>query len=119
GLKLHLGGGSRKLPGWVNADSGGGDLAIDLRWTLPFQNASAQYVLASRLTERLDKKTELPRFLQEVKRVLAPGGVLRLVESHDGETLSQALREAGFADVEKSDFMASKHEALRVDDASQ
>jgi predicted SAM-dependent methyltransferase len=45
-----------------------------------------------------------------------------LFESHkygyDFDTLRKVLEECGFADVQRSEFMASAHAELRVDDAS-
>jgi predicted 2-oxoglutarate/Fe(II)-dependent dioxygenase YbiX len=173
GLKLHLGCGGHKLAGWVNVDSTGGDLAMDLRWPLPFRDGSVRYAFASHMVEHLYRATELPRFLEDVRRVLEPGGVFRVIVpdiekclrayvagdarffeerkktwawaaackthldhflayaganqalegfgghkyAYDFETLSVALRDAGF-EVERSDFMASRHEALRIDTAS-
>jgi predicted SAM-dependent methyltransferase/predicted 2-oxoglutarate/Fe(II)-dependent dioxygenase YbiX len=173
-LKLHLGCGGHKLLGWINVDATGGDLAMDLRWPLPFGDGSVRFVFSSHVLEHLYRNTELPRVLAEVRRVLAPGGVFRIVVpdiekclrayaagdaaffearkktwpwaaeckthldhflmyaganqalegfsghkyGYDFETLSVALRDAGFVDIERSEFMASRHEALRVDSAS-
>ena len=174
GIKLHLGCGVHRLPGWINVDASGGELAMDLRWPLPFGDGTVRYVFAAHVAEHLYRNSELPRFLEEVRRVLEPGGVFRVVvpdiekclrayaagdaaffeerkktwawaakckthldhflmytganqalENYEGhkyaydfETLSVALLDAGFAQVERSDFMASPHEALRVDAAS-
>jgi|GEM_PF-146886 len=78
-LRLHLGCAGHRLPGWVNIDASGGDLAMDLRWPLPFGAASAEYAFASHVLEHLYRFGELPALLREIHRVLRPGGVLRAV----------------------------------------
>lgn len=174
GLKLHLGCGPHLLPGWVNIDAKGGDIRMDLRWPLPFPNASARYVFASHVLEHFYRKMEVPPLVKEIRRILAPGGVLRVVvpdvelflrayvagdeqffadrariwpyvlsyktrldqfltyvgasqvlEDFDGhmygydfETLASVLNEAGFTDIKRSQFMASSHPELRIDEAS-
>lgn len=40
-------------------------------------------------------------------------------QGYDFETLSHILRQAGFTSVERSEYMASRHEELRVDTASR
>jgi predicted SAM-dependent methyltransferase len=78
-IKLHLGCGVSSLAGWVNVDTRDGDVRMDLRWPLPFTDRSVRYVFACHVIEHFYRKSELPRLLSEVHRVLAPGGVLRLV----------------------------------------
>jgi predicted 2-oxoglutarate/Fe(II)-dependent dioxygenase YbiX/SAM-dependent methyltransferase len=174
GLKVHLGCGDHRIAGWVNVDARGGDIRMDLRWPLPFRDGSVSYVFASHVFEHLYRGTELRAVLREVRRVLSPGGVLRIVvpdmekclrayvaaddrffadrartwpwaaacrthldhflayagaaqalEDLDGhkygydfQSLSVAVREAGFRTVVRSEFMASTHPELRVDHAS-
>jgi len=55
-----------------------------VRWAdavrrIPFPDSSAEVVYSSHMIEHLDPVTEAPRFLHEVRRVLVPGGILRLV----------------------------------------
>jgi predicted SAM-dependent methyltransferase/predicted 2-oxoglutarate/Fe(II)-dependent dioxygenase YbiX len=174
GLKLHLGAGGHPLRGWVNIDVSGTDFRQDLRWGLPFPDGAAKYIFASHVVEHLYRYHEAPTVLGEIHRVLAPGGVFRVVVpdvekclrayargderffedrkktwpwaatcktrldhfltyaganqtlegftghkyGYDFETLSLALREAGFARVKRSRYMGSEHPPLRVDDAS-
>jgi len=171
GLRLHLGSGSHRLPGWVNIDACGGDIRMDLRWPLPFPADAACYVYACHVAEHLYRGSELPALLREIRRVLAPCGVFRIVvpdieqclrayvrnderffqerartwawsrecrtrlehflgyagaqqmlENLDGhvygydfDTLAFVLHDAGFAHVERSVFMGSKHAQLRID----
>lgn len=79
GLKLHLGSGPTRLPGWVNIDAHPAELSLDLRWGLPFKADSADYVFMSHVFEHFYYPDEALVVLQEIHRVLAPGGRLRLI----------------------------------------
>jgi predicted SAM-dependent methyltransferase len=78
-LKLHLGCGGQRLPGWINIDARGGDLRMDLRWPLPFADRSVRYVFACHVVEHLYRRSEAPRLFADLRRVMMPSGVLRLV----------------------------------------
>ena len=174
-LKLHIGAGASRLPGWVNIDNFPAELALDVTWGLPFGDGAADYVFMSHILEHLFYPEGALMLLREVNRVLAPGGRLRVIvpdvekclkayveqdetffasrketwhwwpeaktrledflayagagprpssflDSHkfgyDFETLAHVLREAGFAAVERSGYMATSDPVLRVDDAS-
>lgn len=78
---LNLGCGRRRHPQWTNADlvpSGPDVLAVDLRRPLPFATASFTAVYAAHVVEHLDPG-EADALLREAARVLAPGGVMRIV----------------------------------------
>ena len=79
GLKLHLGSGATRLPGWVNIDAYPAELSLDLRWGLPFEPQSADYVFMSHVFEHLYYPEESSSVLQDIHRVLSPGGRLRLI----------------------------------------
>jgi predicted SAM-dependent methyltransferase len=141
---------------------------------LPFPDNSVQYIFASHVIEHVYRSNELPVLLSELRRVLQPGGVMRIIVpdiekcirayagndaqyfeersktwawaagcktpldhflgyaganqtlenfgghkyGYDLQTLSLALSEAGFSAVERSDFMQSAHEDLRIDEHS-
>ena len=78
-LKLHIGSGARKLPGWVNIDVFPAELSINVNRPLPFADASARLVFASHVLEHLYYPGEALRFLGECRRVLASGGRIRLI----------------------------------------
>ncbi len=174
-LKLHIGCGKNHLPGWINIDVHPAPLALNVLRGLPFADGSVRYVFVSHLLEHLFYPRDVQPFLSELRRVLMPGGVVRIIvpdiaqcieayvhndrsffgnrretwpwwpenptrledflaysgagaepaylfESHkygyDFETLERVLRDAGFHEVTRSDFGASRHPELRVDDAS-
>ncbi|MEX0670170.1 MAG: methyltransferase domain-containing protein [Pirellulales bacterium] len=78
---LNLGCGRRRHPDWTNADlvpSAADVLAVDLRRPLPFAAASFTAVYASHVIEHL-APVEADRLLREAHRVLAPGGIVRIV----------------------------------------
>jgi predicted SAM-dependent methyltransferase len=78
--RLHVGCGSRPAPGWINADRRPGegvDLCVDLREGLPMADDSVDCAVAMHVLQDL-AWNELPGVLAELRRVLRPGGTLRL-----------------------------------------
>jgi len=78
--RLHVGCGSRPAPGWINADRRPGegvDLCADLREGLPMADDSVDCAVAMHVLQDL-AWNELPGVLAELRRVLRPGGTLRL-----------------------------------------
>ncbi len=79
-----------------------------IRWAdatrrIPAEEASAQVLYSSHMLEHLDR-AEVQAFLKEARRVLAPGGIIRLVVP-DIRKLCEAYREEGDADK----FIAATH----------
>jgi predicted SAM-dependent methyltransferase len=77
-IRLHIGSGQRRLEGWVNIDHQalpGVDRVMDVRRGLPFANVATIY--AEHFLEHLPLEAGLA-FLTECRRVLEPGGRLRL-----------------------------------------
>jgi predicted SAM-dependent methyltransferase len=77
-IRLHIGSGQRHLEGWVNIDHQklpGVDRVVDVRNGLPFEDVSTIY--AEHFLEHLPLEAGLA-FLRECRRVLEPGGRLRL-----------------------------------------
>jgi SAM-dependent methyltransferase len=78
-LKLHIGCGPGHLEGWVNIDVHPAPLAMNVLWGLPFLPGSARLIFVSHMLEHLFHPTEVKPFLAELRRVLAPGGTVRIV----------------------------------------
>lgn len=78
-LKVHIGCGGHELPGWINVDNHPAPLAINLDWGLPLPSGSARFVFLAHLLEHLFHPVQSSRLLGEIRRVLAPGGVVRIV----------------------------------------
>ena len=78
-LKVHIGCGGHELPGWINIDNHPAPLAINLDWGLPLPDRSARYVFVSHLLEHLFHPGQAGHLLAEIRRVLMPGGIARIV----------------------------------------
>ena len=80
-FRLHLGCGTHRLSGWVNIDLAGpaADLRIDVRAGLPFDDAAVEVVYIAHLLEHLEYPDDALGLLRECRRVLVPGGLLRVV----------------------------------------
>jgi predicted SAM-dependent methyltransferase len=77
---LNLGCGQRFHPAWTNVDLAPADPSIrrcDVIQPLPFADATFDAVYHSHLLEHLPRAGALP-FLRECRRVLKPGGIMRL-----------------------------------------
>ena len=78
-LNLHIGCGPCLLPGWINIDVHPAPLATNVLWGLPFADGSVRHVFLSHLLEHLFYPNDVHPFLLDIRRVLAPGGVVRIV----------------------------------------
>ena len=78
-LQVHLGCGGHHIPGWINLDNYPAPLAVNLQQGVPLPNKSARYVFLSHLLEHLFYPDQAHCLLDEIKRVLQPGGVVRIV----------------------------------------
>ncbi|MBL9118707.1 MAG: methyltransferase domain-containing protein [Phycisphaerae bacterium] len=78
---LNLGCGRRRHPAWTNADLVPATpevLRVDLREPLPFGNGEFDGVYASHVLEHLSPARGR-RLVAEIRRILKPGGTVRLV----------------------------------------
>ena len=78
--KLHVGCGGYYIEGWLNADIDlrrKVDIFLDARRPLPFEDDRFHLVFAEHLIEHITF-AEARRFCSELRRVLRPGGVVRL-----------------------------------------
>lgn len=76
--KLHLGCGDRILPGWANIDiDGRGTLVWDLLDPLPIPPSSIAFVYSEHFIEHISRDDAL-RLLRHVRRIIRPGGVVRV-----------------------------------------
>ncbi len=79
-VKLHLGCGTKHWEGWVNIDavkSCQPDLVHDLRNPLPYEDCTADIIVAEDLLEHFDKYMRYI-LLEDWARVLKIGGIIRL-----------------------------------------
>lgn len=78
--KIHLGCGKNVLPGWLNCDWKSISPHIYLfnaAMRFPFKGDAFKYALSEHMIEHMDYLDAM-HFINEVYRVLAPGGVLRI-----------------------------------------
>ena len=78
-LNLHIGCGKGLLGGWVNIDIHPAPLSMNVLRGLPFGAGSARHIFVSHFLEHLFFPRDVKPFLAELRRVLAPGGVVRIV----------------------------------------
>jgi predicted SAM-dependent methyltransferase len=97
-LLLNVGCGKNGKHGWVNVDSEqapGVTCVYDCRRRIPLRSGTAKAVFTEHLFEHLDYAEEAPRFLAECRRVLEPGGALRIVVP-DGRKYLLAYADGGW-----------------------
>jgi predicted SAM-dependent methyltransferase len=78
--RLNWGCGGDPRPGWINSDvkdDPGIDLVCDIRAGLPLENDSIDYAVSIHALPEVPYDNLVP-VLEELRRVLKPGGVLRL-----------------------------------------
>lgn len=75
--KLHIGAGPFRLDGWLNTDLIAGEAYLDLTRRLPFADATFVHAFGEHVIEHLSEAAGTA-LVGELRRVLGPGGVLRL-----------------------------------------
>jgi len=93
-IGINLGCGPMARSGWVNCDAQalpGVDLRCDLRRGLALGADYADYVVAIHVLQDLDYAEIVPA-LREIRRVLKPGGVLRLAVPDIDRAISAYVR---------------------------
>ncbi len=107
-LLVNIGCGPRGLDGWVNIDcvaAPGVTCVRDCRTELPLPSKSAKGVFTEHFLEHLDYYEEAPKFLAECRRILRPGGTLRIIVP-DGAKYLEAYCSGDLAAMETiSPFM--------------
>lgn len=83
-VKLNFGCGKNKLAGWVNYDR-----EIDIAKPLPFADGYADFIFAEHVVEHVPYKAAYA-FLRECRRVLKPGGTVRIAVPSIEQVLAHA-----------------------------
>ena len=81
-LSLNVGAGGCGLPDWVNIDVTPGPhttVLLDIRKRLPFADGSVRRLFTEHTIEHLDFGGDIPQLFSEFHRIMAPGGVLRII----------------------------------------
>jgi SAM-dependent methyltransferase len=77
--KLHLGCGSRRVPGWLNVDITKSNCDVDLcGGRLPWKAGCFEAVVSQHFIEHAELREELIPLLRELRRVLIAGGEIWL-----------------------------------------
>jgi len=77
--RLHLGCGTRRIPGWFNIDVTGSEYNVDLaRGYLPFTDNVFQSVVSQHVIEHLELTSELLPLLRELHRCCQSGATVWL-----------------------------------------
>lgn len=80
-MKLSIGAGARRIPGWVHLDIDPAlqpDIVADITQPLPLPDASVSYILCEEVVTQISIEACIG-FLRECRRVLRPGGVVRVL----------------------------------------
>jgi predicted SAM-dependent methyltransferase len=101
-LKLHLGSGGRRPAGWLNVDIVGmdADLYWDLTRPLPFPDGVADAVFFEHVLEHFPLGQVLD-MLAETRRLLAPGGIVRVGVPDFGRYLESYAGDRAFIERER------------------
>jgi hypothetical protein len=100
-LLVNVGCGPNGLSGWVNIDCAalpGVTCVRDCRTEIPLPTGSVRGIFTEHFVEHLDYYEEAPRFIAECRRVLRPGGVLRIIVPDGGRYL-EAYSSGRLADM--------------------
>ena len=103
GLRINIGAGPNRVPGWTNIDLHPAQLALNLRWGLPLADGTVDLAYSAHCIEHQYLADALGT-LREIHRVLAPGGTLRLVVP-DIETYARAYVQGD------ADFFADRRQS--------
>ncbi|MGZ3406786.1 MAG: class I SAM-dependent methyltransferase [Polyangia bacterium] len=94
--KLHLGCGTVRFDGWINIDADPKLDTVDLRWDLgrsiPVGDGTCRLLFSEHLLEHLPPDRGVA-FLKECRRVLQPGGVVRIAMPSLENILAKAVSE--------------------------
>jgi predicted SAM-dependent methyltransferase len=108
-LLVNVGCGPRGHHGWVNLDAyraEGVTCVRDCRTKLALESGSARAIFSEHFVEHLDYYEQAPRFLADCRRVLEPGGTLRIIVP-DGEKYLRAYARGGWDAIRRFSSLTS------------
>lgn len=109
---LHIGCGDNELPGWLNTElcPRGAQIFLDATRRFPFSDGTFHFIYCEHMIEHIGLR-DAEAMLVECARVMAPGGVIRLV-TPDVEFLTTLLRPP--ADPRLHDYIAYSVDTYRI-----
>lgn len=123
--KLHIGCGRNYFNGWINIDNNSDnnitklDLNLDLRNPLPFKDDSVDFIYNEHFLEHLTAAEGL-KALIEFRRILKPGGILRIAMPDLKDMINLYLNDNWKSDCAEFlkqfglDFIQTKAEFLNI-----
>jgi len=77
--RLHIGCGGKNIKGWLNVDkfAANADTFLNAEKRFPFEDDTFKYIYSEHMIEHL-RINKVKGFLEEVYRVLKPGGIFRV-----------------------------------------
>ncbi len=93
-VRLNLGCGDAPIDGWINVDgiwNPRAELVVGLRGRLPIASGSVRFIFTEHLIEHF-RYPEAVHFLGECRRILEPGGAIRVV-APDLQAMARAYAE--------------------------
>lgn len=116
GVLVNIGCGHSGKEGWVNIDGSrapGVTCVYDCRRRIPLHTDCARAIFSEHLLEHLDYEEEAPQFFAECRRILQPGGVLRVVVP-DGRRYLEAYAAGGWEDLKAFSPLLMAHDGFRT-----
>ncbi|GGC71801.1 glycosyltransferase [Undibacterium terreum] len=114
---LNIGRGNTAIPGFIHIDqSAGADLQHDVTTGIPFPDQSIEGIFCDNFIEYLDQGQGLA-FLRECRRVLTPGGTLRILTPDLDHVVAAYVTEnwqAPKADAAKREWIDNRAESLNM-----
>ena len=104
-LSVNFGSAGRGLADWINIDARSNHehlyIAYDIRRSLPFQDGQVRRIFAEHVIEHVDFRDDIPHVFREFRRILEPGGVVRIVVPDAERFMSAYVQRstAAFADL--------------------
>jgi predicted SAM-dependent methyltransferase len=119
-VRIHVGAGGVKLPGWLNTDvRGNADYYLDVTHPWPITGGTVRYVFSDNMIEHLTLD-QGRAFLKEAHAALVPGGWIRIVTPDPGgvarayliddaaaEAMTERHRRAGYRIEHRVDLLRS------------
>lgn len=115
--RLNIGCGGNRIPGWLNADRfpPPGVTFLDATKALPFEDAGFDAILCEHMIEHIPKGDAIA-LIAEMRRILRPGGIARLVTPDLNWFARRIIEEApaGAPDERYREFLRGWHKQADI-----
>jgi predicted SAM-dependent methyltransferase len=115
-IRLELGAGERKMPGWLSADiNGQSDLCLNLSQPIPFPDNAVAEVYSSHMLEHFQYPQPMMSLLSECRRILEPGGYFKVAVPNARIYLESYSRTQDFAPEFYCRYKPAYHYNSKID----